>query len=50
MIPCRCGHYTTGETPFKYIDGFYLGHFIYKEFKRLARNHQPASLPSTSSF
>ncbi len=34
-----CGHYTTGETPYKYIDGFYLGHFIYKEFKRLA-NHQ----------
>jgi len=31
-----CGHYTTGETPYKYIDGFYLGHFIYKEFKRLA--------------
>jgi Alpha/beta hydrolase domain containing 18 len=31
-----CGHYTTGETPFKYLDGFYLGHFIYKEFKRLA--------------
>ena len=32
-----CGHYTTGETPYKYIDGWYLGHFIYKEFKRLAR-------------
>jgi dienelactone hydrolase len=31
-----CGHYTTGETPYKYIDGWYLGHFVYKEFKRLA--------------
>ncbi len=31
-----CGHYTTGEFPYKYIDGWYLGHFIYKEFKRLA--------------
>jgi hypothetical protein len=31
-----CGHYTTGETPYKYIDGFYLGHFIYTSFKRLA--------------
>ncbi len=31
-----CGHYTTGEFPFKYLDGWYLGHFIYKEFKRLA--------------
>jgi Alpha/beta hydrolase domain containing 18 len=32
-----CGHYTTGETPYKYLDGWYLGHFIYKEFKRLAQ-------------
>lgn len=32
-----CGHYTTGETPYKYIDGWYLGKFIYDAFKRLAR-------------
>jgi hypothetical protein len=31
-----CGHYTTGEFPFKYLDGWYLGHFIYSSFKRLA--------------
>jgi dienelactone hydrolase len=31
-----CGHYTTGETPYKYIDGWYLGSFIYSSFKRLA--------------
>jgi hypothetical protein len=31
-----CGHYTTGETPYKYMDGWYLGSFIYKAFKRLA--------------
>jgi dienelactone hydrolase len=31
-----CGHYTTGETPYKYLDGWYLGHFVYKSFKRLA--------------
>jgi Alpha/beta hydrolase domain containing 18 len=31
-----CGHYTTGETPYKYIDGWYLGSFIYTSFKRLA--------------
>ncbi len=31
-----CGHYTTGETPYKYIDGWYLGSFIYSAFKRLA--------------
>ncbi len=30
-----CGHYTTGETPYKYIDGWYLGSFIYQAFKRL---------------
>ena len=31
-----CGHYTTGETPYKYIDGWYLGSFIYRAFKALA--------------
>jgi hypothetical protein len=31
-----CGHYTTGETPYKYLDGWYLGSFIYQSFKRLA--------------
>jgi hypothetical protein len=31
-----CGHYTTGETPYKYIDGWYLGSFIYQAFKKLA--------------
>jgi hypothetical protein len=31
-----CGHYTTGETPYKYIDGWYLGSFVYSAFKRLA--------------
>ena len=31
-----CGHYTTGETPYKYIDGWYLGSFIYRSFKSLA--------------
>jgi len=33
-----CGHYTTGETPYKYLDGWYLGSFIYNSFKRLARS------------
>jgi hypothetical protein len=35
-----CGHYTTGETPFKYIDGWYLGSFVYGAFKRLAAEAQ----------
>src|SRR5258705_1347240 len=33
-----CGHYTTGETPYKYLDGWYLGSFIYNSFKRLAKS------------
>jgi Alpha/beta hydrolase domain containing 18 len=32
-----CGHYTTGETPYKYIDGWYLGKFVYDAFRRLAK-------------
>ena len=31
-----CGHYTTGEFPFKYLDGWYLGSFLHKAFKDLA--------------
>lgn len=30
-----CGHYTTGETPYKYMDGWYLGSFVYRAFKKL---------------
>ncbi|MGA8937825.1 MAG: abhydrolase domain-containing 18 [Acidobacteriaceae bacterium] len=31
-----CGHYTTGESPYKYLDGWYLGSFVWGAFKRLA--------------
>jgi Alpha/beta hydrolase domain containing 18 len=30
-----CGHYTTGETPYKFIDGWYLGSFVYSAFKEI---------------
>lgn len=30
-----CGHYTTGETPYKYIDGWYMGSFIHKAYKQM---------------
>ena len=33
-----CGHYTTGEWPYKYLDGWYLGSFVYQAFKRLAES------------
>jgi dienelactone hydrolase len=32
-----CGHYTTGETPYKYMDGWYLGSFVHGAFKKLAQ-------------
>ncbi len=32
-----CGHYTTGETPYKFIDGWYMGSFIYRAYKALRR-------------
>jgi len=41
-----CGHYTTGETPYKYLDGWYLGSFIYQSFKRLAQTKVAPSLES----
>ena len=34
-IALPCGHYTVGEVPFKFIDGWHLGWFIYSAFKRL---------------
>jgi len=34
----HCGHYTTGETPFQYLDGWYLGSFVYRAFKELREN------------
>jgi len=30
-----CGHYTTGEWPYKYLDGWFLGSFVWGSFKRL---------------
>jgi len=30
-----CGHYTTGETPYKFLDGWHLGWFVYRAFKAL---------------
>jgi hypothetical protein len=41
-----CGHYTTGETPFQYMDGWYMGSFVYRAFKALRRERAtaPASM------
>jgi dienelactone hydrolase len=32
-----CGHYTTGETPFQYLDGWWLGSFVYRAFRDLGK-------------
>jgi dienelactone hydrolase len=44
MLPC--GHYTTGETPYQYIDGWYLGSFVYRAFKALRKEKQAGLSPS----
>lgn len=46
FVDCElpCGHYTLGETPFKYMDGWALGSFIYKSFKQLAQQPYPVPL------
>jgi hypothetical protein len=32
IVCLPCGHYTLGETPFKYIDGWTIGRFVAKAF------------------
>jgi hypothetical protein len=39
-----CGHYTTGETPYKFIDGWYMGWFVYRAFKALREEKASNSL------
>ena len=41
-----CGHYTTGETPYKYMDGWYLGWYVYRAYKAL-REQKAAGLASS---
>ncbi len=43
-----CGHYTTGETPYKFMDGWYMGSFVYRAFKRL-REEKAARRPAEES-
>jgi hypothetical protein len=41
-----CGHYTTGETPYKYMDGWWMGSFVYQSFKQLAQKEGSRRLAS----
>jgi hypothetical protein len=43
-----CGHYTTGETPYKYVDGWYLGWFVYRAFKALREEKAAALKPGAT--
>ena len=44
-----CGHYTTGETPYKFLDGWYMGWFVYRAFKSLRREKAAGLLTSASA-
>jgi hypothetical protein len=41
-----CGHYTTGETPYKFIDGWYMGSFVYRAFKALRKEKSAGLSPA----
>jgi len=43
-----CGHYTTGETPYKFIDGWHMGWFVYRAFKAL-RGEKAAGLSAPAA-
>jgi dienelactone hydrolase len=44
-----CGHYTTGEFPFKFLDGWYLGSFVYSAFRDLPPLPRPESHASSKT-
>jgi dienelactone hydrolase len=39
-----CGHYTTGEFPYKFIDGWHMGWFVYRAFRALRAEKARAGL------
>ena len=43
-----CGHYTTGETPFKYLDGWWLGSYVHREFKKLREERKRRAVQSAA--
>jgi hypothetical protein len=44
-----CGHYTTGETPYKYIDAWYMGSFVYRAFKALSKEKSSSQQSVTAN-
>jgi len=43
-----CGHYTTGETPYKYMDGWYMGSFVHRAYKALREEKAASANVATS--
>ena len=46
-----CGHYTLGESPYKYMDGYLVTRFVARAFNRAysaTRSAEPASLEVSS--
>ena len=41
-----CGHYTTGEFPYKFIDGWYIGSFVYSAFRDFSWERPGAAEPT----
>lgn len=39
-----CGHYTTGETPYKFLDGWWIGSFVRSAFRELAQSRPTADV------
>jgi hypothetical protein len=33
-----CGHYTCGESPYKYLDAYYLASFLKRSFGKLEKS------------
>jgi dienelactone hydrolase len=44
-----CGHYTTGEFPYAYLDGWHLGSFVYRAFKALREEKAAARQSETAA-
>jgi hypothetical protein len=44
-----CGHYVTGETPFQYMDGWYMGSFVYRAFKELRRDKAAQTIDAAAA-
>ena len=45
----RCGHYSTGKAPFKFVDGWVLTRFLKRELSAYQSEADPALKPDTTN-